>query len=216
MISTRRLLTITLLIPLGAAALTACSSDSRPGAADSSSNSPDTTAVVIAPSSTGTTSTTTTTLAATTTTIEPLPVPARAPAPHAPEPRVELGTIEIPKIGVSMMMFEGVSLTALDRGPGHWPGTAMPGHRGNVVVAGHRTSHTKPFRNIDKLAPGDEVIFTTPEGRYVYKVTMTEVVRPSALRIIDQTPASTATLFACHPPGSTRERLVVHLQLASV
>ncbi|MGA0416290.1 MAG: sortase domain-bontaining protein, partial [Ilumatobacteraceae bacterium] len=59
---------------------------------------------------------------------------------------IELGTIEIPKIDVSMTMYEGIRLSTLDRGPGHWPGTAMPGQVGNVVVAGHRTSGHQVFR----------------------------------------------------------------------
>ena len=140
----------------------------------------------------------------------PIPVPAPVDS-RGDEPVVELGTIEIPKIGLNTTMYEGIRLTTLDRGPGHWPGTAMPGQDGNVVVAGHRVSHDKPFRNVDKLAPGDQVIFTTPDGRYVYEVTSTEIVAPDAIHIIDQTTDKTATLFACHPPGSTRQRIVVHL-----
>ena len=145
-----------------------------------------------------------------------LPVPAEIPVdPRARVEIVEVGSIEIPKIGVTKPMYDGVTLTVLDHGPGHWTGTAMPGQMGNVVVAGHRTSHDRPFRNIDQLVSGDEVIFTTPDGRFVYHVTSTEVVAPTAVEIIDQTTAFTATLFACHPPGSTRQRIVVHLELAA-
>jgi sortase A len=143
-----------------------------------------------------------------------LPNPEAPPDENANEPVVELGTIEIPRINVTKTMFEGITLSTLDRGPGHWPGTAMAGQPGNVVVAGHRVSHDKPFRNLDKLEPGDDVIFTTDAGRFVYKVTSTEVVTPDALWIVDQTADSTATLFACHPPGSTRQRIVVHLAYA--
>jgi len=121
--------------------------------------------------------------------------------------------MEMPKIGVTKTLFEGVSLTVLDYGPGHWPGTAMPGHVGNVVIGGHRTSRDRPFRNIDQLVIGDEMILTTSEGRFVYRVTGTEIVTPDAIRIIDQTERFTATLFACHPVGSTRERYIVHLEL---
>lgn len=156
------------------------------------------------------------------TTVAPETVPATVPTPIAPpadtrgkEPVVELGSIEIPKIGLSAAMFEGIRLTTLDRGPGHWPGTAMPGSTGNVVVAGHRTSHSKPFRHLEMLEPGDEVIFNTPEGRFVYNVTSTEVVYPDAVHIIDQTPDRTATLFACHPVGSTKQRIVIHLAMAA-
>ena len=143
-----------------------------------------------------------------------LPKPVAAPRdPRAAEPRSDLGVIEIPKIGLKATMLEGIRLTTLDRGPGHWPGTAMPGSPGNVVVAGHRTSHSKPFRHIDALAPGDEVIFSMPNGRFVYHVVFTELVTPDRLDITNQTSAKTATLFACHPPGSTKQRIVVHLIL---
>jgi len=57
--------------------------------------------------------------------------------------------------------------------------------------------------------PGDEIIFEDAEGRHVYLVDRTEIVEPTALWIIDQTPESTVTLFACHPPGSTAQRIVV-------
>ena len=152
----------------------------------------------------------------TTTTVAPPPCPnpeALRPTRAPQRQLTQVGTIEIPKIGVSKAMYEGITLTTLDHGPGHWPGTAMPGQIGNVVIAGHRVSHDKPFRNIDKLAAGDEVILTTARRPLRYKVTGTEVVYPDALWIVDQTPDYTATLFACHPPGSTRQRIVVHLAL---
>jgi sortase A len=142
-----------------------------------------------------------------------LPQPQPPPDPTAPEPRVDIGRIEIPRIGLDTSMFEGVSLATLDNGPGHWPGTAMPGQIGNVVIAGHRVSRSKPFRYIDRLEVGDEVILTTADGRFVYVVTGAQIVNPDALYIVDQTAEPTATLFACHPPGSTRQRYVVHLAL---
>ncbi|MSY76316.1 MAG: sortase [Actinobacteria bacterium] len=150
----------------------------------------------------------------TTLAVAALPKPVASPRDaRAPEPRTDLGIIEIPRIGIKMTMLEGIRLTTLDRGPGHWPGTAMPGKAGNVVVAGHRTSHTKPFRHLEALAPGDEVIFTMPDGRFVYRVVGTEIVTPDRIDITNQTSAKTATLFACHPPGSTKQRIVVHLVL---
>ena len=126
-----------------------------------------------------------------------------------------MGWIEIPAIDVYMTMYEGIRLTTLDHGPGHWPGSALPGQIGNVVVGGHRTSKHKVFRNIDQLVPGDEIIFDGVDGRHVYHVTATEILGPEAMWIVDQTPERTATLFACHPPGSTRERIVVFADLAA-
>ncbi|MGH9271071.1 MAG: sortase [Ilumatobacteraceae bacterium] len=124
-----------------------------------------------------------------------------------------VGSIEIPKIGLTSYVFEGVQLTTLDLGPGHWPGTAMPGQAGNVVLAGHRTTLNKAFADLDQLEPDDEVTLNTAEGTYVYDVVSTEIVDPSALWIADQTEEPTATLFACHPPGSVSQRIVVRLEL---
>ena len=130
-----------------------------------------------------------------------------------PEAGAGLGSIEIPKLGLTRTMFEGIDLPILDQGPGHWPGTALPGQAGNAVFAGHRVSHNADFRNLDALSPGDEVIFNTGSGRHVYAVTYTEIVQPDALWITDQTSDATATLFACHPPGSVSQRIVTYLQL---
>ena len=160
--------------------------------------------------------TTSTTMPAPTTTTEPLPHPLEISLdPKATEPEIKLGSIAIPKLGLDATVYDGVLLTTLSKGPGHWPGTAMPGQLGNVVVAGHRVTHSRPFRNLDKLAVGDPVIFTLADGTsFTYEVVGSEVVTPEATWIVDQTRAYTATLFACHPPGSAQERFVVHLKLA--
>lgn len=129
---------------------------------------------------------------------------------HADEPVIELGRLAIPALGVDMAMYEGIRMPTLDRGPGHWPGSAMPGQPGNVVVGGHRTSKHAVFRHVDELVAGDEIVFTDPDGaQHVYVVSRTEVVEPSAVWIVDPTESPEATLFACHPPGSTRERIIV-------
>lgn len=145
--------------------------------------------------------------------------PARPITPpkdsYAPEPIQEIGTIDIPKIGLHHRIFHGVTLRNIDQGPSHWPGTAFPGENGNAVFAGHRVTHSHPFRNIDQLVNGDEVFFTVNGVRTTYVVTGHEVVTPSALWIVQPTPTPTATLFACHPPGSARQRYVVRLALAA-
>ena len=81
------------------------------------------------------------------------------------------------------------------------------------MVAAHRVSHGGPFRSIDQLAVGDHVQFTLPQGTSTYEVTATDVVTPEAIDIINQSHEHTATLFACHPPGSTKFRYVVKLRL---
>ena len=158
---------------------------------------------------TSTTSTTTTTLARQLTT--PIPPPQDA---DAAEPVIEMGRIAIPKIDVDSVMYEGIRNTTLDYGPGHWPGSAVPGQIGNVVVAGHRTSKHRVFRNVDQLVEGDPIIFTGADGsEHVYRVTKVEIVGPEALWIVDPTDTPTVTLFACHPPGSTAQRIVVYADL---
>ena len=144
----------------------------------------------------------------------PLSQPA-APNDHGAEPLVELGTIEIPRIGLRSTLFHGIALSTIDHGPSHWPGTALPGELGNVVVAGHRVTKTRPFRNIDQLQPGDRVIFAVGGKRVEYEMVSNEVVTPDSLHIVEQRPEHTATLFACHPPGSARFRFVVHLRMVS-
>jgi len=164
--------------------------------------------------------TTTTSTTESTTTVpatlpeQPVQPIAPPPDPRAAEEQIQLGSISIPKLGVSEPLLEGIRLTTLDNGPGHWPGTAMPGQVGNVVVAAHRTSHGGPFRNIDQLVAGDIVQFNTGTGPIDYVVTGTQIVEPNAIWIVDQTTTPTATLFACHPPGSVRQRIVVNLELA--
>lgn len=145
-----------------------------------------------------------------------LPQPQDSPKnPYEKVPVNSIGSIEIPKIGVSTTVYEGVSLTVLNVGPGHWPGTASAGGYGNMVIAGHRVTHSKPFRNIDKLTEGDEIIVTSATGRFVYKVTGHQIVYPKDIWIVDQTPGYRLTLFACHPPGSAAQRYVIYADLVN-
>ena len=149
------------------------------------------------------------------TTAAGLPTPEPPPAdPGAATPDVVYGTLSLPTIGVTQPLREGVTLTAIDQGPSHWPGTALPGQLGNVVVAGHRVTHTRPFYDLDRLRPGDPLVFTRADGaRFTYRLTSLETVAPDNLRIVEQTPAYTATLFACHPKHSARQRIVAHFRL---
>jgi sortase A len=195
----------------------ACGSSAAPDVADTvaptaaPAQAPETTSATTVAVTTPTT--VPTTLAPTTTQLT-LPTPQPPPDPSAPDPGMELGTIEIPKIGVTHSLWEGVSEATLDRGPGHWPGTALPGQLGNVVIGGHRVSHDRPFRDIDQLVPGDEIALTFGGMRHSYLVTGAQVVMPTDMWVINQSMAHTVTLFACHPPGSTRERYIVFARLA--
>lgn len=165
-------------------------------------------------------------------TLPALPVPLPPPADNEAEPQQYHGRIRIPAIELDAGLLEGIRLSTLDYGPGHWPGTAMPGELGNVVVAAHRTSHNADFRQLDELEPGDEIIFDlddnagtdnatvpaddTTHGVYVYAVTSVFRVPADGTWIVTQNYRHEATLFACHPPGSTSERIVVQADLVSI
>jgi sortase A len=150
----------------------------------------------------------------TTATTWPLSQPVTPPDDdYFDEAVVEVGRIAVPALGIDDVLHQGLSLHNIDLGPSHWPGTALPGHVGDVVVAGHRVTHSHPFRDLDALGAGDTVTFTTADGTFTYEWTSTEVVTPDRVDIADQLPEYEATLYACHPPGSARERIVAHFRL---
>ena len=127
-----------------------------------------------------------------------------------------LTRLEIPKLGVDVMVVEGVTLTALRAGAGHYPQTPLPGEKGNVAIAGHRTTFGRPFARIDELVPGDRVVLTTPLARHVYKVVSRPwVVEPTDWSPIEVYPrkGSFLTLTSCHPEGSASHRIVSRAKL---
>ena len=188
------------------------------GCGSNDETSPESTSTSLAPSTTvaattTSTSTTTTTIYAGPPTLAPgesLPVPEAIPPEDFVEPEVIIGELVIPALLLTQTMYRGVTLPTLDKGVGYWPGTAMPGHVGNVVLGGHRVSKQKPFRNIDLLVPGDEIYLTTDEGTFVYAVSGTQIIEPTDTWIINQSESATLTLFACHPPHSTKQRIAVY------
>lgn len=128
-----------------------------------------------------------------------------------------LTRLEIPKIGVDVIVVQGISPEALRAGAGHYPSTPLPGERGNVAIAGHRTTYGRPFNRIDELSAGDRIVLTTPIGRHVYRVTRRSwVVKPFDWSVVHEFPkrGSFVTLTSCHPEGSDDYRLVARAKLA--
>lgn len=125
-----------------------------------------------------------------------------------------IGKLEIPALGVSQTVRSGITDRQFDRGVGWWPGTALPGEEGNMVLAGHRTVRPRPFWDIQKLRAGDEILVTRRGTVHRYVVTRARVVRNDATWILDQTEDATLTMFTCHPRGSTRQRYVVTASLS--
>jgi sortase A len=124
------------------------------------------------------------------------------------------GRIEIPRIGVDDVFVSGVSVSDLKRGPGHYPDTPLPGEAGNAAIAGHRTTYGAPFQRIDELEPGDEILTTTVQGTFVYRVRETFIVRPDQSEVLDPTTVNQLTLTSCHPKYSARQRIIVVADLA--
>ena len=195
---------------ISTAIISGCGSNDETSTKSTSTSLAPTTTVAVTTTST---STTTTTIYAGPPTLAPgesLPVPEAIPPEDFVEPEVIIGELVIPALLLTQTMYRGVTLPTLDKGVGYWPGTAMPGHVGNVVLGGHRVSKQKPFRNIDLLVPGDEIYLTTDEGTFVYAVTGTQIIEPTDTWIINQSESATLTLFACHPPHSTKQRIAVY------
>jgi sortase A len=127
-----------------------------------------------------------------------------------------VGYIEIPKIGAGYTIVQGTDELSLEKGPGHYPGTALPGMGQTVAVAGHRTTYLAPFRRINELAPGDRIVVTMPYGRFVYRVEYHRIVLPTALWVTHNLGYDRLVLSACNPLYSAAQRIIVFARLQSV
>ena len=125
-----------------------------------------------------------------------------------------VGRIRIPEIDVSKVVVEGTDGASLRKGPGHYPETPLPGIRGTVAIAGHRTTYGAPFNDLDKLEKRDEVIVEMPYGRFVYEVERTQIVQPTATWVTRRVGYDRVVLTACHPLYSAAQRIVIFARLA--
>jgi sortase A len=111
------------------------------------------------------------------------------------------------------MVREGTDSITLRRAAGHLPGTALPGERGNAVVAGHRDRFFRPLRHIKR---GETIVFITRQGRFQYTVASLRVVSPDAVSVVRASPEPTCTLITCFPfdyIGPAKRRFVVEARL---
>ena len=139
--------------------------------------------------------------------------PPRRVLERRPLPGDALGRIRIPAIDSSEFIVEGTDQDNLRKGPGHYPSTPLPGERGTVAIAGHRTTYGAPFRDLDKLEPGDRIDVDMPYRTFVYRVERTQIVDPSALWVTRRVGHDRLVLSACHPLYSAAERLIVFARL---
>jgi sortase A len=139
-----------------------------------------------------------------------VPTPTAAP----PVPTGEaVAIIRIPKIGVEKAVVEGVGVSALKQGPGHYPTTPLPGQPGNAAIAGHRTTYGAPFFRLDELQANDLVQVTTRQGEFTYKVRESKVVKPTQNEVLTPSEENVLTLTTCNPRFSASQRLIVIAEL---
>ena len=131
------------------------------------------------------------------------------PPPPPPAEGDAMAQIRIPAIDVDKIVVEGVQVSDLKRGPGHYPDSPLPGQPGNAAIAGHRTTYGAPFNRLDELTAGDEILVTTVQGSFRYEVREQLIVNPDQVEVLDDFGDDRLTLTACHPKYSARQRIVI-------
>jgi sortase A len=126
-----------------------------------------------------------------------------------------LGRLEIRRIGMNAVVVQGTSPPSLRKAPGHYAGTVLPGQRGTVGVAGHRTSYGAPFRHVDRMKTGDRIVVTMPYGRFTYRVQGKKIVSPAQTDLFQRVSYQRLILSACHPLYSAAQRILVFARLES-
>lgn len=142
---------------------------------------------------------------------------SRRPPTEAPYSYGSLvGRLEIPRLKISVIAFEGTDGPVLDRGAGHLIGSALPGDTGNSVFAAHRDTFFRELRNIHK----DDLITTvTSKGSRRYRVEAIDIVEPSETRVLDPTQEPVLTLVTCYPfyyVGNAPQRFIVRAREISL
>lgn len=120
-----------------------------------------------------------------------------------------VGLLEIPRLGLSVVVARGDDEATLRVAAGHLPETALPWEVGNTAIAGHRDTFFRPLQHVRS---GDTVVLTTPRGQFRYRVRETVVVDPSDVWVIGPTPHPSLTLITCYPfrhVGPAPQRFIV-------
>jgi sortase A len=124
-----------------------------------------------------------------------------------------VGRLRADAIGLAEVVVHGARDETLRSGPGHYPDTPLPGVRGTVAIAGHRSTYGAPFRDVDELEPGDRIELRMPYGSFSYRVERTRIVAPTAIWVTRRVSYDRLVLTACHPRFSAAERIVVFARL---
>lgn len=131
-----------------------------------------------------------------------------------PTPGGLVGRVDIPRLGLGVIVIEGTSITTLRRAVGHISGTALPGQKGNIAISGHRDTFFRPLRDIEQ---NDIITLTTLAGEYRYRVVSTKVVDPTDLSVLNSSENEILTLVTCYPfyfVGPAPKRFIVRAERA--
>ncbi|MHB0912866.1 MAG: class D sortase [Armatimonadota bacterium] len=142
---------------------------------------------------------------------------AKTPEPASPPPKQRsfpVVKVVIPAIRLDAVVVEGVTESALSKGPGHFPDTALPGEIGNCCIAGHRNMYGWWFWKLNKLSAGDKIVLRTTDNAFTYYVTQIRKVKPTDIGVLDQTSDRRLTLITCTPVPHPTHRLVVIAEMA--
>jgi len=124
-----------------------------------------------------------------------------------------MALLTIPRLATELYVIEGDGTAELRRGPGHLSDSALPGRRGNCVIAGHRDTH---FRILHQIRKGDDINVRTSQGDFTYRVDNVTVVSPSNTASLLPTNHAVLHLVTCYPfyyVGNAPQRLVVEASL---
>lgn len=124
-----------------------------------------------------------------------------------------IGRIQIPRIDVNYVVVDGTGTEDLKKGPGLYPETSYPGVPGTTAIAGHRTTYGAPFRYINELQRGDEIVVDMPYARFTYEVEKQEIVEPTATEVIRDVSYDRLVLSACNPLYSAAQRIIIFARL---
>ena len=121
-----------------------------------------------------------------------------------------LGRIIVPRMGLNMVFLDGADETTLEKGPGRYLGSALPGEGQLVYIAGHRTTYLAPFSDIDQMRKGDRITLELPYATFVYRVTGSRIVPADDLAVLRSPGHELLELQACHPRFSATHRYIVY------
>lgn len=140
-----------------------------------------------------------------------------------------IGELSIPRMDLDgVVAVEGTDTASLQKGPGHYTrsdnaatrkagdGSAFPGQGRTVGIAGHRTTYLAPFRNLNRLKKGDEIVLEMPYATFIYEVERTKIVQPSEYDVVENVDYERLVLTACHPLYSAAQRIVAFSRLKEI